>query len=146
MQCVVLFGVFDGVRVLLLSDLGKPAQNVLLERYPELVADIVVSGIPARSEPLAEALLERAGPKIIVITDAEYPATQRASRALRERLMRRGVPVLFTRETGAVYLSLRGGRGELRTMSGLTFSLPPRENVFPLPSNENENGTDQSTE
>jgi ComEC/Rec2-related protein len=134
-NAVVLRGELEGVRVLLLSDLGKPGQNALMERGADLAADIVLSGVPTQSEPLAGALLDAAQPQLIIITDSEYPATQRASRRLRDRLEAREVPVLLTRETGAVTLSMRGGRWEVRTMSGMRIAgsvgqrkpVPPTE-------------------
>ena len=116
---MVLLGELEGVRVLLLSDLGKPGQNALMQRHPDLRADIVLSGVPARTEPLAEALLDGIQPGLILITDSEYPATRRASRPLRERLAARNVPVLYTRETGCVTLTGRQGAWEARTTSGL---------------------------
>jgi competence protein ComEC len=119
---VVLRGELEGVRVLLLSDLGKPGQNALMERTTDLRADIVVAGVPTQTEPLADALLDVIQPKLIVITDSEFPATQRASRKVVERLNRRGVPVLYTRETGAVTFTLRRGQWEARTMSGVRTS------------------------
>ncbi len=107
-NAVVLLGQFGETRVLLLSDLGKPGQNLLLRRYPDLKADLVIAGIPARTEPIADALLDSIQPRLLVVADAEYPATQRASAALRERLAARGTPVLYTRETGALIFTLTG--------------------------------------
>jgi beta-lactamase superfamily II metal-dependent hydrolase len=128
---IVLRGELEGVRVLLLSDLGKPGQNALLERTADLRADIVVSGIPVQTEPLADALLDAIQPGLIVITDSEYPATQRASPKLRERLETRGVPVLYTREAGAVTLRLRDRRWEARPMIGATQAKPPTDGNRP---------------
>jgi ComEC/Rec2-related protein len=116
---IVLHRVIGNVRVLLLSDLGKPGQNALLAREPDLQADIVVAGLPAKTEPLADGFLEALRPKVIVIVDAEYPATERASRKLRQRLARGSVPVLYTRETGAVTVELRGQQWVLRSTSGI---------------------------
>lgn len=114
----VLRGQLSGCRVLLLSDLGKPGQNLLLARHSDLRADVVVSGIPGHTEPLAESLLDAIQPRLIVVTDAEYPAPQRASSRLRERLAERDIPVLYTRETGAVTLTVRAGRCRVTTMNG----------------------------
>jgi len=114
---IVLLCDLEGVRVLLLSDLGKPGQNALLERTPDLRAEVVVSGIPVQTEPLADALLDAIQPRMILITDSDYPAPQRASSKLRERLGARGVPVFYTRETGAITLRLRDGQSEVRTMT-----------------------------
>ncbi len=121
-NAVVLLGELEQVRVLLLSDLGKPGQNALMERKADLRADIVVAGVPSRSEPLADALLDVIQPQLILITDSEYPATRRASRKLRERLAGRNVPVFYTRETGAVTVTAREGRWEVQTMNGARYS------------------------
>ena len=119
---VVLRGEFDGVRVLLLSDLGKPGQNLLMTREADLRADIVITGIPTQTEPVAEALLDAIQPRVLIVTDSEYPATARASRKLRQRLAERKFPVLFTLETGAVTLEIRRGQWELRPRHGATIT------------------------
>ena len=119
---IVLRGDIEGVRVMLLSDLGKPGQNALMNRWPELRADIVVSGLPNQTEPLADALLDSLQPQLIVITDSEYPASERAAPKLRERLAARNVPVLYTRETGAITLTFAKGRWTARPMSGSEVS------------------------
>jgi competence protein ComEC len=103
--CVVLLGEFFGTRILLLSDLGQTGQNALLEREKDLRADIVVSGLPREGEPLRNALLDAIQPKAIVIVDSDYPATTRAKPELRKRLARRNIPVIYTREVGAVKIN-----------------------------------------
>ena len=122
----VLRSQMDGTRVLLLSDLGKAGQNLLMQRETDLQADIVVSGLPAQAEPLADALLDAIQPKVIIITDAERPATERASLRLQARLARHGVPVFYTRDAGAVTLELRRNRWRLTTMSGATLRSDER--------------------
>jgi beta-lactamase superfamily II metal-dependent hydrolase len=121
---MVLFGRFQGTGILLLSDLGRSGQEALLERVPDLKADIVITGLPDRSEPLGDALLEAVRPKLIVVTDSEFPAPRRAGALLEQRLERQGVPVLYTRKAGAVTLSVRGGRWQARAMDGSHLSSP----------------------
>jgi len=116
---LVLRANIEGFRVLLLSDLGKAGQNQLMERESDLRADIVVAGLPMQSEPLAAALLDAIRPRLIVVVDAENPASARASRRLRERLEARGVPVLFARETGAVTFLFRKRSCEVQTANGV---------------------------
>ena len=123
---LVLLGNFQGTRILLLSDLGRPGQNALLERTPDLRADILVAGLPAENEPLNDALLDAIQPRVIIIADSEFPATRRASSKLRERLSKRNVPVIYTRSAGEVTFSLRQNHWELRTMSGGHFSSQAR--------------------
>jgi len=121
---LVLMGEFGGVRVLLLSDLGRPGQQVLIERTPELRADVVVTGLPRQSEAVCDALLDIVQPRVIIVADTEFPATERAPASLRERLALRGVPVFYTRETGALTLKFRRHGFEIETVNG--------EVVFPL--------------
>jgi beta-lactamase superfamily II metal-dependent hydrolase len=125
-NAVVLHGEIEGVRVLLLSDLGKPGQNMLMNRWPGLRADIVVSGVPTRTEPLADALLDTLQPQLIVITDSESPASQRVPPRLRERLAAHNVPVLYTRENGAVTLKLAPPGWAAIPMNGREISGPIR--------------------
>jgi ComEC/Rec2-related protein len=115
---LVQSGNFYGTRVLLLSDLGREGQSALLSRTNNLRADIVIAGLPDEGEPLCDALLDAAQPKVIVIADSEFPATRRAGPKLRARLEQRGIPVICTRTAGAVTISLRPDGWELRTMAG----------------------------
>lgn len=120
---LVRLGEFHGVKILLLSDLGRNAQNVLLERNPELQADIVVSGLPAQTDALCEALLAAVQPRVIIVADSDLPATARASERLKERLARHHVTVLHTRDAGAVTISLRPGDCNIVTMDQQRLSL-----------------------
>ena len=98
-NAVVLFAkVFDH-RILLLSDLGTPGQNTLLTHHPDLKADIIVTGLPRESEPLADGFLDIVQPKTIIVADAEQ---QRALDRLRTRLAKRGIQVLYTSDSGAI--------------------------------------------
>lgn len=99
---LVLLGQFHSIRVLLLADLGQPGQEALIERTPDLRADIVVTGLPDEGEALGQGLLEAIKPRLIVVADSEFPATRRAKAELLNRLRRTGIPVLSTREVGAV--------------------------------------------
>jgi competence protein ComEC len=114
-NALVLRADFSGVRVLLLSDLGRAGQDALLARNPDLHADILVAGQPAKGEALCEALLNVVRPRVIVITG---PGRYGAGREFSGRLARRGVPVIYADEAGAVTVSLRAGRWEIRAMDG----------------------------
>ena len=83
---LVLRTEFEGTRLLLLSDLGRPGQDQLMEREPDLRADVVVAGLPEKGEPLCDALIEKIKPGLIVVVDADFPATRRAPGKLRRRL------------------------------------------------------------
>jgi len=110
-QAIVLFGTFSGIKVLLLSDLGPAGQAALLDRSPELRADLVVSGLCTKGEPLSDELLEQLKPKLIVVSDAEFPAAERARDDLRQRLKRAGCDVIYTSSSGAaVQVAIQGGK------------------------------------
>jgi competence protein ComEC len=106
---LVLRGEFFGTRVLLLADLGRPGQETLLRRAADPRADIVVTGLPEQGEALCDGLIAAIQPRLIIVADSQFPATKRASPALLQRLAASGIPVLSTRETGAVVLHLRPG-------------------------------------
>jgi competence protein ComEC len=125
-NALVLMGELQGARVLLLCGLGRPGQNALLGRKDDLRADIVITGLPVATEAIGEELLEAVQPRVIIVADSEFPASARASPRLRERLAQRNIPVLYTRSEGAVTLELRGGRWELRTMSGVRLASTAR--------------------
>ncbi len=118
---LVLRGQFNGATVLLVSDLGRLGQEDLFNQTNDLRADIVVAGLPEKSQPLSDGLLDRVQPRIIIVADSEFPATKRAPAALRERLAQRNIPVLYTRKTGAVTLVAKPDGWELHTMDGQKF-------------------------
>jgi competence protein ComEC len=122
---MVLLGEFDGFRWLLLSDLGRDGQEALLRRHGDnLRADIVVAGLPTRDEPLNDALLERIRPRLIVVADAERPASERATVELTRRLARQPCPVLFLRTEGS-FTAEWTARGDcvVRTLAGTVLRL-----------------------
>ncbi len=121
---LVIAGEFNGTRILLLSDLGRIGQNLLFDRTPDLRADIVVTGIPTQSEPIGDALLDAIHPRVIIVADPEVPATERAKDQLQERLARRNIPVLYTRNTGAVTISLTPNGCVLQPMRTPAINLP----------------------
>lgn len=126
---IVLSGSVRGTRVLLLSDLGRAGQKALLERTPDLRADIVIAGLPAADEPLSDELLRAIQPQLIIVSDSEFPISERASPKLRQRLRQTGLPVLYTQDSGALTLEFRHRGWQLRAMNGTRLAssqLPGR--------------------
>jgi competence protein ComEC len=112
-RALVLLGRFYQSRILLLSGLGRDGQSALLNQAPDLRADVVVAGLPAQGEPLCDALLAAVRPRVIVIADAAYPVTRRAGDALKARLARTGMRVIYTRTAGAVTIVAKPGGLEI---------------------------------
>ncbi len=123
-NALVLSGDFSGVKILLLSDLGRHGQSSLLARTNDLHVDIVIAGLPNADEPLADELLEAIQPKVIVVADSEFPAPRRAAHELKERLAGRNAPAIYTRTAGAVTILARPNNWELRTMDGQKLTSP----------------------
>jgi ComEC/Rec2-related protein len=120
-NALVLLGTFRGSRILLLSDLSRAGQDALLSCTNDLRADIVIAGLPNEGEPLCDALIDAIQPKVIVIADSEFPATRRAGRVLKDRLEQKGIPVIYTRDSGAVKIVTDKRGWKLQTMAGQSF-------------------------
>jgi competence protein ComEC len=125
-NALVLQSGCEGTRVLLCSDLGRAGQHALLARRPQLRADIVVAGVPTDGEPLCDGFLDAIQPRIIIIADSEFPRSERATLNLQQRLIKREVPVIYTRSSGAVTIEFRAKGWDLRTMSGQRISSAER--------------------
>ncbi|HLX71200.1 MAG TPA: ComEC/Rec2 family competence protein [Verrucomicrobiae bacterium] len=118
-NAMVLRGDFQGTHVLLLSNLGRTGQSELVGRNSDLRADIVIAGLAEQGEPLSPALLDAIQPKLIVVTDLKrYAAERGGSHELKDRLERRGIPVLYVRDTSAVNIVLRKNRWEAKSQDG----------------------------
>ncbi len=125
-DAVVLRGELGGQSILLLSSLGRTGQDALGQRQPRLRADIVGAGLPARDEPLCEPLLDMLKPRFIVIADSEFPANRSAPPKVRERLARRGVPVVYCHQLGAITLLFRRGHCEIQDANSERLDESPR--------------------
>jgi competence protein ComEC len=113
----------NGLRVLLLSDLGHAGQNALLNGDTNnLRADIVVAGVPDDGEPLGDAFLDFVQPRVIVIADSDFPVQRHPSQALRDRLAQRNVPVFYTSEMRSVTITIRPGSWKVEAMDGTRAS------------------------
>lgn len=124
-NALVLRGEFHGVRVLLLSELGSQGQQAMLGRASDLRADIIVAGLPERGEPLSDELLGATKPRLIVVTDAEFPVAQRVRPQLRARLERHGIPILRLAETGSLTLLIHSGKVVVRGVDGQVVARWP---------------------
>jgi competence protein ComEC len=133
-NALVFWREINGHSILLLSTLGRSGQDSLVEKNPNLRADIVVAGLPAQDEPLSEPLLRLIQPKLIIIIDSELPATRRASAKLRQRLAGQGAPVVYCRDAGALKLSLWRGGWDLKNAGGEVVRAAAGSGAPALPS------------
>jgi competence protein ComEC len=118
---LVLRGNIAGTRILLLGDLGGAGQEALRERTTDLRAEILITGLPTVGEPVSDDLLKAIQPRLIVVADSEFPASERATPTVRERLTNCGARVISTRDAGATTIEFRRGHFRIRTISGARF-------------------------
>jgi competence protein ComEC len=126
-KAVVLRGRLCGLTVLLCSDLGRAGQRALLQREPDLRADVVVTGIPTNGEPLTDALLEAVQPQAAILSTGLNSPLEQAKSALRSRLGQKPFRVCYTADIQSVTLSVRPNRAELRLMDGTRIPLRPSQ-------------------
>jgi len=124
---LVFWREIHGHDVLLLPSLGRAGQEALMKRHPHLRAEVVLAGLPARDEPLCEPLLDQLQPRLIIIMDTTFPATRRASNALRGRFARRPWPVIYCRDHGALTLELSARDWTVRNAAGEPVQFAPPE-------------------
>ena len=125
-SALVMLGQIHGNRILFLSDLGRSGQELLMEREKDLRADVVIAGLPEKSEPLSEPLLDRIQPNLIILADSETPAQRQAKDSLRGRLEHRKIPIVYTRFGGATTVRIGDKGRELKMVDGRSASLPIR--------------------
>jgi competence protein ComEC len=121
-NALVLRGNPGQQKILLLSDLSRAGQDALLTHANDLPADIVVAGLPAEGEPLCDALINAIQPRVIIIVDSDFPVQRRATSKLRERLAKKNIPVIYTRDAGAVTITVKPNGWSLHTMDGQSLS------------------------
>jgi beta-lactamase superfamily II metal-dependent hydrolase len=117
-NAVVLHGEIHGVRVLLISDLGRLGQRALLERHATLRTDIIVTGLPAKGEPLMDEFLAVVQPQMIIISCARQPAAEQARDDLRERLARGPWKTVYVSESGTVTMNFQPQGCVVKAMRG----------------------------
>jgi len=121
-DALVLHGRFHGVRVLLLSDLGRDGRQALAARGDDLRAEVLVVSVPDRSPPVDLGFLKLVQPQVIVVQDAEFPITERASAEWLGRLRSSGAKVISLRQSGGVRLSIRPHGWRLENSLGDLFN------------------------
>jgi beta-lactamase superfamily II metal-dependent hydrolase len=127
-NALVLKATINHTRILLLSDLNRAGQDnlLILATTKELHADIVITGLPSGGEPLCHDLILAIQPQAIVIVDSEFPAQRRASRSLHERLAGQNVPVIYTRDHGALTLLIEQNNWQLSAPDGTSIQVPQK--------------------
>jgi len=117
-SALVLRAEFNGLRVLLLSELAAEGQRALLARGGDLRADVVVAGLPGQGDPLTSDLLAAIQPRVIVLTDATSYAPKRSQLGLFSRLARNGIYLIRIAETGSVNIVFSSTGAKISSVDG----------------------------
>jgi beta-lactamase superfamily II metal-dependent hydrolase len=122
-NALVLRGQLRGATILLLADLGRNGQSALLARTNDLRADIIITSLPGKGEALCDDLIHAVHPRLIVVVESDFPITSRAGIPMKRRLAKTGIPVIYTRLSGAVTIVAHQDDWNLSTMDGQTFTF-----------------------
>lgn len=127
---LVLYLRTSATSIVLAGDLGPLGQQRLHRRYPELRADVVITGLTARGECLSPSLLACWGTRLLIVADARDPATARASTVIKDSLRSRFPgPVFFTSEQGAIDLRFHRGQWEIADTLGRPLRWEPTDST-----------------
>lgn len=125
-KAMVLFREIHGVKILLLSELGRLGQRMLAERHPDLKADIIVTGLPNDDEPVKDYLLSMLEPKLLIVRTSRRDLSEYGGRELRERLDSHSFPVFYTSDVGGVTLRVEDGAAILKNDEGVLWKFSQR--------------------
>jgi competence protein ComEC len=109
-NAVVLKTEINGIRLLLMGDLGSDGQRSLLNAGIDLSADVLVLGSPANGEKPRQSLLERISPSVVVLDKQKDLALDNAV-------------VFNVGQVGAVTLAFAPGECRITSVSGKAETL-----------------------
>ncbi|WP_074467413.1 DNA internalization-related competence protein ComEC/Rec2 [Rheinheimera salexigens] len=105
-SCIMLLDI-AGWRILLPGDISARGERLLLSRYPELTADIVLLAHHGSANSSDYAFLHRLAPQLALNSASLYNRHQHPATAVRQRLTMLGIPLLNTATSGAISLDIR---------------------------------------
>ncbi|MBP8304822.1 MAG: ComEC/Rec2 family competence protein, partial [Phycisphaerae bacterium] len=113
---------FGGRRVLLCSDIEQHAQEVLMNLYPDLRADVLVVPHHGSTKTLAPGFVERIDPKVLVCSCS--PSQTQGGQVLQPR---GGQVAFYTGRDGAITIRLdKSGGIRVAAHLGPAYALGPR--------------------
>ncbi len=127
-RVVVCRLVWHGWRILFMSDAGMDEELEMLEQGIDLPADLIVAGKNRSDLSLIDEFVEKVNPRVMVLTNAEFPEGERRSEKRIGYWRSKGVAVMDQSESGGVVITL-GKNKELCLdghVSGESVVLNPR--------------------
>ncbi len=120
---LVIGKTIHGVSVLLLSDLSRRGQDVLIRNNPGLKTDILICSVLGNHVPPSPMFLKRIHPKVLIISAGSHSGDQQPNRRFRLEMDRLGIPLFYTHDEGSLTLSFQKDKVSLTTMSGKQWIL-----------------------
>ncbi len=129
---LVLLGEWQGIRVLLLSDLARANQRKLLEQTEPIHPDIVCLNLPDNSEPPNTYVLRQLQPRVIIVSGSNNGRGTRWVRAIQSTVHSATTKVLFTGTHGTVRIDFGTEGTNLQSQSGHQITLLPNGHHPPV--------------
>lgn len=95
---------WHGWRILFTSDAGVRTEQQMLASGRDLTADILIAGRHPGDLSLTDAFLSRVNPRVIIVSDNEYPPEQRLDPSLLTFWQQIGITVIAQSRSGGVTL------------------------------------------
>ncbi len=93
-----------GWKILLTSDAGVAIEHAMLDSLHDLSADVIIAGRNSHEESLSDAFLEAVQPRVIVASNAEFPAAERLDPLTVSYWRSRDIHVIDQQQSGGVTL------------------------------------------
>ena len=122
---LVLYTEINGIRYLCMGDGDEVTEKVILEKFGNLSADVLMLAHHGSATGNSERFLDHVKPGIGIISCGAYSLYHHPSPVVIQRLLERHIPYLLTREEGDISIVAIGPFNVLVTSSG-TIGLVPR--------------------
>lgn len=114
-------------RVLFTSDSGGATEELLLQNYPDLHADILIKGQHRSGISGSAEFIDAVRPQAIIATSRDFPESERIKGDWADGVRERGIKLFRQDETGAVQIGFFRDRWEANCyVTGETFRSPSR--------------------
>lgn len=125
-RCQAWLGSMAGYNILMLGDLSSAGRRTLWNQFPLDKVDIIQFGWSSISDPPSAETLALLQPRLVVITDSLFPASERQNRHWQRHYREAGLSVWSLSETGTVTLKATPKGLELKTAAGSRLFWPGR--------------------
>lgn len=108
-RVLVLKVEYEGWRILLTSDAGFETEKDLLESGADLGCDVWIKGQHSELPSGLPEFVEAAGPRVVISSNADFPAAERIPESFREDLRKRGIALFDLDSAGSAKIEAKPG-------------------------------------